>query len=197
MSGELIALWRGVQDAPEATDGALLEACAAGDTSALGALFDRYGRDVHRFLVRLRGVDAQVVDDLVQETFLSAYEGAARFKGEAAVKTWLLAIASNKARRHARDEGSRLARGATFLERFMATPHTPELDAEQRELIERMVAALPTLSHELRVVFLMCDVEELRGVDVARELGIRQGTLYRRLHDARRALRAAISGDEP
>jgi RNA polymerase sigma-70 factor (ECF subfamily) len=42
------------------------------------------------------------------------------------------------------------------------------------------------------VVYLMCDVEEIPGVEVARTLGLREGTLWRRLHDARRALRASL-----
>ena len=40
----------------------------------------------------------------------------------------------------------------------------------------------------------MCDVEEIPGVEVAEVLGVPEGTLWRRLHQARRALRAALDG---
>lgn len=197
MIGKLIPLRRRTGATAEMTDEALVAAGAARDPSALAALYDRHGRDVHRFVVRLRGVDDHVVDDLVQDTFVQAYAAAARFRGGSTVRTWLFAIASNLARLHVRGEVRRRARGQVYLERNDTARAQPDAEAERRELLERMTAALGTLPHDQRVAFLMCDVEEARGIDVAKALGVRQGTLYRRLHDARRALRAAVLGDEP
>jgi RNA polymerase sigma-70 factor (ECF subfamily) len=58
----------------------------------------------------------------------------------------------------------------------------------------RLKAAMEGLPHDLREVFVMCDLEEIRGVDAARVLDIREGTLWRRLHEARKALREALEG---
>jgi len=48
------------------------------------------------------------------------------------------------------------------------------------------------LPHELQLTFALCDLEQVPGVEVARVLDIPEGTLWRRLHTARRAVRAAI-----
>ncbi|NOY90561.1 MAG: RNA polymerase sigma factor [Deltaproteobacteria bacterium] len=179
------------------TDEALVAACTACDASALAALFDRFGRDVHRFLVRMRGVDDHVVDDLVQDTFLAAYDGARRFRRGSAVRTWLFAIAGNVAKGHIRGEIRRRGRAAVYLEKAPVQVLRPDLESEQRELLARMPRALLDLPHDQRTAFLLCDVEGARGVDAAKALGIRPGTLYRRLHEARHALRHAVMGGEP
>jgi RNA polymerase sigma-70 factor (ECF subfamily) len=58
--------------------------------------------------------------------------------------------------------------------------------------VHRLAAALEDLPHDLRTAYVLCDLEDVPGVDAARVLGIRAGTLWRRLHEARRALRDAI-----
>jgi RNA polymerase sigma-70 factor (ECF subfamily) len=70
----------------------------------------------------------------------------------------------------------------------------PDDDAMRRQMVDRLGAALETLSHDLREVFVLCEIEEVPGVDVARALGLREGTVWRRLHDARKALRLALEG---
>jgi DNA-directed RNA polymerase specialized sigma24 family protein len=55
--------------------------------------------------------------------------------------------------------------------------------------IERVLEALP---HDLRVAFVLCDLEGISGVDAARTLGVRPGTVWRRLHEARKELRARL-----
>ena len=59
-------------------------------------------------------------------------------------------------------------------------------------LIARLEDQLGRLPEDLRVAFVMCDVEGVAGVEAARVLGLREGTLWRRLHFARKALRAAL-----
>ncbi len=196
MTAKVLPLRRSRDVLVDNTDEALIAACITRDTFALAALFNRFGRDVHRFVVRMRGVDDHAVDDLVQDTFLAAYDAAHRFRGGSAVRTWLFAIASNVAKGHIRAEMRRRGRAATYLQKAPAQVQRPDVETERRELLARMHDALSTLPHDQHVVFLLCDVEGSRGIDVARALGIRPGTLYRRLHDARRALRSALTGEE-
>ena len=58
--------------------------------------------------------------------------------------------------------------------------------------MSRLRDALGELSHDLRAAYVLCDLEDVPGVEAARVLGVRAGTLWRRLHEARRALRDAI-----
>jgi RNA polymerase sigma-70 factor (ECF subfamily) len=71
----------------------------------------------------------------------------------------------------------------------------PDEWAAQRELAARLEAVFESLPTDLRVAFTLCDIEGMRGVDVARALKLPEGTVWRRLHDARLRLRAVL-GDE-
>lgn len=194
-SGGKVLPFRGRTGAPEElSDDALVAAIGSGDPAALAALFDRHHQAVHRFLARLSGVDGTDADDLLQETFLGVFESARRFRGDAPVKMWLLGIASNVARRSVRTQVRQKSRAAVFLAALDSEAPSPAREVETNELMGRLRDALLDLPHDLRAAFLLCDVEGARGVDAARALGLREGTLYRRLHEARLALRAALDG---
>ena len=190
--GKLLPLRRVTGAVAELSDEALLAACATGDTAALGALFDRFNVAVYRFLGRLPTVDDPARDDLVQATFLELRRTAGKFRGGSSVKTWLLGIAANVARHQLRGELRRRSHQATFLEITSGPETSPDEVVERRQLMARIAAALADLPHDQQVAFAMCDLEQLPGVDVARALGIPEGTLSRRLHHARRAMRAAL-----
>lgn len=79
-------------------DTELLTRMGAGDESALGALYDRYGGMLYAFALRMAG-DPQSAEEAVQNTFLSAWRNAASFdakRGKAS--TWLVAILKNQVR---------------------------------------------------------------------------------------------------
>ena len=174
----------------EISDEALLAACGVGDTAALGALFDRHHEAVFRLVSRLLRTDPGEIDDLVQTTFLEAWRSARGFGGRGAVKSYLFGIAANTVRRYVR--GARRRRD--MHDRAPAPPaaRTPDDLAMRAQQVNRLAAALEALPADLRVVYVMCDLEEVPGVEAARVLGVRAGTLWRRLHEARRALREAI-----
>lgn len=191
--GVIVPLRRVAGEVGELSDEALLAACATGDGAALGALFDRFHVAVYRFLGRLPACDEAVRDDLVQATFLELQRTAARFRGGSTVKTWLLGIAANVARHQLRGERRRRVHQAKFLEVVDgAAAATPDDALVRRRLLAKIADALAELPHEQQVVFALCDLEQLPGADVARGLGIPEGTLWRRLHQARRAIRAAV-----
>jgi len=178
----------------EISDEALLAACAIGETTALGALFDRHQRAVYRFISRLAGSDRRDLDDLVQATFLEALRSAPRYRGDCMVRGWLFGIASNVVGHHARGEVRRRTFHARLVDEPTRAPTRPDEAVERGLLLERVGQALAGLPHRLRVVYVMCELEELPGVEVARLLGLRAGTLWRLLHEARVALRAALEG---
>lgn len=197
MIGKLVPFRQTTGQPESLSDDALVAACGAQDSAALGALFDRYADDVHAFVYRIRGIDDGFVDDIVQETFLHAFESASRFRGGSSVRTWLLAIAANTAKTHIRGEIRRRERGVAYVELHPKDSQRPDQAAQDHELLQKVQAALDALPHDQRVAFTLCDIEEVRGIDAAKSLGIRQGTLYKRLHDARRAIRTFILGEQP
>lgn len=192
--GKLVA-YRQLQGAAgELSDAALVAACATGDPAALAALFRRHSPALVRFLSRLVGVDSRDVDDLVQATFLAVSHASASFAGASSVKTWLFGIASNIAGKHVRSEVRRRSMRDNVAKLAVVEPIGPDSLAEHRQLLRRLETALANLPHELRVVFVLCVVEGVPGKEAAHVLGLREGTLWRRLHEARTELRQAVEG---
>ena len=186
MTGKLIQLHPGSR-VEEMSDGGLVAACAAGDRTARGLLFERHVDSIHRFVARMRGSDADVVDDVIQTTFVRAFGAAARFRGDNA-RSWLFGIAANVVRDHARREVRR-KRALTVL------AEQPERSIEPRDpTVARLPAAIEALPHELRAAFVLVECEGERGIDAAAALGIPEGTLWRRVYNARVALRRALAG---
>jgi RNA polymerase sigma-70 factor, ECF subfamily len=189
---KLVPLRRVAGDIAEMSDEALLAACATGDAPALGALFDRFHLAVYRFAGRLPMTDDLARDDLVQATFLEVRRAAPSFRGTSSVKTWILGVAANVARHMLRAERRRRAHQARYLERITAAPELLDTQLERRKLLARIAEALAQLPRDQQIAFILCDLEQLPGVEVARVLDIPEGTLWRRLHMARKAMREAI-----
>lgn len=180
-----------------ADDEALVRGCASGDGDALAQLFRRHQPTIRRFVSRVMGGRQEDVEDVLQSTFLAAWRGAEAFRGHSTVRAWLLGIAANQARRHHRT--------STRRERFLETLRTvPVVDgppdqqeqASQRQLMERLRAALNDIPHDLRVAYVLCELEEVPGTEAAAAVGVPAGTMWRRLHTARRVLRERLVREE-
>ena len=179
----------------EISDEALLAACGVGDSAALGALFDRHHEAVYRLISRLLFTDAGEIDDLVQMTFLEAWHSARRYRGQGAVRSYLFGIAANTVRHHVR--GAKRRRDAHEHAPAPHAGHAPDDLAIRAQQVSRLAEALGELPHDLRAAYVLCDLEDVPGVEAARVLGVRAGTLWQRLHEARRALREAIDEGGP
>ena len=179
-------------------DEALVSACGRGDTAALEELFQRHGDRIHRIVARLGGVDRRDLDDIVQATFIAVLGAARRFDRRSTVGTWIVGIALHVAQRHVRGEARRRLAMLAAAD-VQANAHggpsfgpAPDEEVANRQAMARLVSGFEALPLELRTVFTLCDLEGMRGVDAARALGVPEGTVWRRLHDARLRLRAAM-----
>lgn len=171
------------------SDEGLAAACATGDRAAQGLLFERHADAVYRFVARMRTADPSAVDDLVQATFIEAYRSAHRFVGPK-LSSWLFGIAVNVMRTYVRKEVARKRIASSLAEQPAAEPVAPR-DADAA----RVRVAIEALSPKLRAVIVMVDLEGASGADVAAALRIPEGTVWRRLSDARAKLREALGGD--
>ncbi len=185
--GQLIQL-RPEARVEEMSDAGLVAACAAADRTARALLFERHVDAVHRFVARMRASDADAVDDIVQITFVRAFQSAGRFHGSSA-RSWLYGIAANVVREHARKEIRRKRAMSVVAEDL---PRTTQV--RDAALLARLPDAIAALPHELRAAFVIVDLEGEKGCDAAAALGIPEGTLWRRLFMARTALRKALAG---
>jgi RNA polymerase sigma-70 factor (ECF subfamily) len=164
-----------------------------GDIGALGELYDRHQASIRRFLARAT-VGADDVDDLVHTTFLTAATSAARYDGRADCRPWLMGIAVRLLRRRQYALGR--WRGVVLS---LATLRRPSVDPRSalsaRADVER---ALGRLSQAKRITLLLAEVEGLSCPEIAAALDIPVGTVWTRLHTARRELRQWLGGgNEP
>jgi RNA polymerase sigma-70 factor (ECF subfamily) len=172
-----------------ATDPELMQQLATGQLGALGELYDRYQAPLRRFITRATR-DAHDVDDLLQATFLTAAKSAERYDGRTSCRPWLVGIAAQllRRRRHA------FSRFVEILSAFKGTlppASDPGPTLQARSDIER---ALGQLSEAKRLTLLMAEVEGLTCPEIAEALAIPIGTVWTRLHAARRELRQALEG---
>ncbi|AUX46830.1 uncharacterized protein SOCE26_083390 [Sorangium cellulosum] len=162
----------------------------------LGGLFDRHHEHVRQFLLRAAPNEADV-DDLVQETFLTAARAAASFDGRETARPFLIGIAVQLLRRRRRT----FARLRSLLESFGKTPtpplSTPEDEASLAEDEARIRDAIARLTDERRLVLVMVEWNGMSGVEVARVLGTPVGTVWRRLHEARAEVRRMLERGAP
>lgn len=197
MIRRIVPLRRIEGTAAEMSDEALVRVCAMGEPAALGALFDRHVDAVRGFLARLSGTDDRDLDDLVQLTFEAVPRAARRFDGRSSVKTWLFGVANNIARHHVRSE----VRRRRAAEAVAAEPRPEPLDGAAqvltREQAARVRAAIADLPPRLREVFVLVYLEGVPGREVAALVGAREGTIWKRLHQARARLREALGGLVP
>jgi RNA polymerase sigma-70 factor (ECF subfamily) len=174
-------------------DVTLVRRAATGHKSAFERLVERHQAAVYRFSRSLAN-DAANAEDATQETFLSAWRSASRFRGEASVRTWLFTIARHAVERllhhrvsEARDLASleQLARAAGW-----GTEDDGLIDRlADGNLLERALAHLPPIDHSLLV---LRDLEGLGLGEAAEVLGVSETALRTRLHRARLRLVAAL-----
>jgi len=173
----------------------------AGDVTGFEQIVRHYSAMVFSLAARLVG--PYEAEDVVQETFLRAYRGLERFRGDSSLKTWLYAIALNRAR----------ARHGTLARlRSLVAPApkpadgdawtvidaadgaaTPEEAAIERERRARLRVAVRELPDEFRAAVILRDLEGLSYEEVAEVLKVPIGTVRSRLARGRTLLKERLS----
>jgi RNA polymerase sigma-70 factor, ECF subfamily len=195
-----IVPFRRIEGAPsEMSDEALVAVCAMGESAALGALFDRHYDAVRSFLARMSATDDRDLDDLVQVTFETVPRAARKFDGRSQVRTWLLGVASNVVRHHVRSEVRRRRVAEAAAANAIIWPEIVDGNAQvvSRERAARMREAIADLPPRLREAFVLVYLEGIPGREVADLVGAREGTIWKRLHQARALLRESLGGVVP
>lgn len=188
----------------EKTDEQLVEQARRGDKEAFRELFERYQRKVMTVAVGMVGNPEDAME-IVQDTFVKAYEHLNRFKGESSFYTWLFRIAVNRAidlRRF------RKRNPTTGLEDEFRYPDSdqpyddflgdeeertdPVRHAEAHEIGKRVAQAIAELTPDHRAVILLREVEGLSYEEISRVMQCSKGTVMSRLHYARKKLQKKL-----
>lgn len=168
-------------------DTALVERAKEGDEAAFELLVRRHADAVWRFARSSLG-DGHTAEDVTQETFLKAYRNLGSFRGDAAVRTWLLTICHRTCLDlHRRRTGEVVSLDEARHARARA--ETIEL----RLVIDETAAALPD---DERMAFTLVDVLGHTSEDAAAVVGVPASTMRSRVGRARRRVIDAVRGDE-
>jgi RNA polymerase sigma-70 factor (ECF subfamily) len=183
---------------PEVSDDDLVARLREGDRAAVEHAYVTHHAAVRGFARRLVG-DAAAAEDLVHETFVALPRAIRRYRGDAPLRSFLMGIAVNHARRHVRAAMRR--RRATEKLAAASALRAPPADAsealDRKRMADRLSAALDELPIEQRVAFVLCEAEGRTSVEVAEILGVPEGTVRTRLFHAKRKLRLALEGFAP
>jgi RNA polymerase sigma-70 factor (ECF subfamily) len=176
-----------------ADDEALVARCADGDRAAFDRLVDRHGDALFRFAAS-HCPARRDAEDAVQDGLLAAWRGAATFRGEASVRTWLFQIVLHACRRRSRRRSGEPAIHAPVdeAERLPSTDAGADERAASRQTGAALARALAALPEESREVLLLRDVEGMPGEEAAAVLGIGLAAMKSRLHRARLDLKERV-----
>jgi RNA polymerase sigma-70 factor, ECF subfamily len=153
--------------------------------------------EIHRYLVRVTG-RASEADDLSQETFLRAYRAHTELPGDANVRAWLFAIATNLCRNHFRGEKRRrLAYAAVGVEPAAADTGSPEGEAVMAETRVRATEAVAGLPLKQRMAFTMRKIHDLEYDAIGASLGCSAESARAHVFQARKKIRRALDGSAP
>ena len=176
-------------------------AARAGQQDAFAEIVERYSGTIYNLALRLMN-DAQEAEDVLQETFISAFRALERFEGRSRLSTWLYRIAYNAALMRLRkrrvstvslDEPREMEDGELLPRQLVDWTTLPDdllLSKEFRGMLDTALASLP---ESLRSVFVLRDVEGLSTAETAEALGLTETNAKVRLHRARLALRERLT----
>jgi RNA polymerase sigma-70 factor (ECF subfamily) len=171
------------------TDRQLVQRTAKHDEDAFEELYQRFSGPIYNYLLRLIHEQA-VAEDLLQEVFVSVWEGANRFRGQSKVSTWLFRIAHHRAvdwlrkRRPALLEENR----PLFSDRDLE----PEMETLAAWREDQVQAALAQLSVDHRAILELVFFHELSYREVAQVMDCPVGTVKSRVSYAKRDLNGVL-----
>ncbi len=176
-------------DAENVAESALVARCRQGDAGAFEAVYRRHAPRVFSLACRMTGSRADG-EDLLQEIFLLVHRKLDGFKGEASLGTWIYRLAANCCVDFLRSRQHRDRQATEELDEAVTpTRSAPGLRVEQLDL-ERAIERLPP---GYRAAFVLHDVEGFEHAEVARLLGIAEGTSKSQVHKARLKIRAMLA----
>jgi RNA polymerase sigma-70 factor (ECF subfamily) len=179
-----------------------LEALKTGDREAFTRLVDETSGHTYRVALQILG-DEQDAEDVLQETYIKAFRALPNFEGRSSVTTWLYRIAVNEALMLVRKrkpqtisiddndpfDAQAESEGMEIVD-FCCLPEGELLSSESRGFLDQAIRDLPA---NLRVVFVMRDLEGMSIQETSEALGLTENNVKTRLLRARLRLRQELS----
>ena len=190
LQAKIFEITMGHETQPE-RDEVLVQTIASGEKCSLEILYQRHGKQMYAFALRLVG-DPTTAEDVLQESLVAAWQGASRFRGEGRVIAWLLGIVRNKARRALRGRPIRSPDGEA--QDSPDTGPTPDELTTRAERSRLLRTGLSQLSIKHRSVLELVFYHDLSLRETAQVLRCPVGTVKSRLSYAKKALGDVLRG---
>ena len=189
------------QEAGIFDESALVARAREGDLAAFNELVNSYSRKIFRLAKHITQNDEDA-EDVLQETFLKAFEHLGDFQGQSKFYTWIVRIAVNeslmKLRKRKSDRSVPLDEPVdtgedTVVREIAVWDENPEQQYSREELGQILDEAVQGLRPAFRTVFVLRDIEELSTEETAEALGISVPAVKSRLLRARLQLRERLT----
>jgi RNA polymerase sigma-70 factor (ECF subfamily) len=167
----------------------LIERVLTGEATAERALYEAHVDRIYRLAYRMTG-DETMSEDCTQETFIRAFDNLPSFQGRSALSTWLHSIAVSVVLNSIRKVKRLRQRETELSEAVAGVTATPTADPDLRLRLHR---AIDQLADDLRLVFVMHDMEGYKHQEIADILDVPLGTSKTRLYRAHQLLRDALA----
>jgi RNA polymerase sigma-70 factor (ECF subfamily) len=188
-TSEASAVGRRPIDPASATDAELLAAHVAGDRDAFGVLFRRHYNHLWQVAVRTCRIQEDAADSL-QDALWSAHRNAARFRGDAEVRSWLHRIVVNACLDRMRRNKSRYS--VSLSDENIPDPVVDHDDIARLEVSMLVDSALMRLPDDQRAALVAIDMEGYSVAEAAQLLGVAEGTIKSRCARGRKRLQQEL-----
>lgn len=179
----------------------LIAQAQSGDREAFGLIFEYHHRFIYKFIYAMLGGNAELAEELTQETFLGAYKNINSLRGDAALKTWLCAIAKNKVYENFRRK--EINQSDEEIETLDLTDHKnlpPDKEILNKELNGRIAVALGKLNEDKRMIFILKEMQQLSYQEISDITGSGipklKTDLFRAKSEMRTLLRPYVGGEK-
>lgn len=181
---------------PEPVELPLERRIAERDPQAIDEAYRTHHAAIRGFARKLLG-DPDVAEDLVHDTFLALPDAIRRFRGEASLRTFLIAIAVRRGHKYIRSASRRRAAMSKLADEPVQSTRGPDTALAHRELAQVLYRALDKLSDDHRAAFVLCEIDQLSAGEAAAIVGAPEATVRTRLFHARKKLRAYLETEVP
>ena len=175
---------------PAPNDAVLIQRTRNGDGTAFDELVTRYMRQAFSVAFRILG-QREDSEDLVQESFMAVLKKLDSYDSSWPFAPWFFRIVVNRALSERKSRARRQTE--EIPENAVTTNPSPARSAEERELRERVTAALATLPPKDKVMIELFEFEGFNSNEIGEILGVAPGTVRWQLHQTRKKLRAALA----
>ena len=171
-------------------DNALMLKVKNGDIGKMGMLYERYHRQLYRFLFNMTR-QRELSEDMVQNIFLRMLKYPEGFMGFGEFKMWMYHIARNAVYDHFRKVKRTPAHSdLTNYEERIEGEQSSDARMEKEEEIKTLETAMGKLSDENRELLILCRFQELKYNEIAKILNTTEGAIKVRVHRALNQLKS-------